>query len=115
MFQSPEKNAIPLFKVDDDIRELKIEKLKALKQKRNVQKTVECLAAIRMKAASGENLMPAQIEGRLKLLLNTPGHVRRFARVLNAIQQDRKFVTTQTRHHVCLANAVLKAASHGNQ
>ena len=63
MFQSPEKNTIPVFKVDDHIREVQIEKLKALKQKRNNQKTAECLATIRAKAISGENLMPAVIEG----------------------------------------------------
>ena len=63
MFQSPEKNTIPVFRVDDHIREVQIEKLKALKQKRNNQKTAECLATIRTKAVTGENLMPAVIEG----------------------------------------------------
>jgi methylmalonyl-CoA mutase N-terminal domain/subunit len=62
MFQAEEENSIPGFKVDDNIRAQQIEKLKALKEKRDNKKVSECLQAIQHKAITGENLMPAVIE-----------------------------------------------------
>ena len=63
MFQAEEKNPIPGFRIDDNIREEQIQKLKALKEKRSNKKVNQCLESIRQKAISNENLMPAVIEG----------------------------------------------------
>jgi methylmalonyl-CoA mutase N-terminal domain/subunit len=41
---------------------VQIEKLKALKQKRNKDKVAACLKTLNEKAISGENLMPAVLE-----------------------------------------------------
>jgi methylmalonyl-CoA mutase N-terminal domain/subunit len=62
MFQANEENPIPGFKVDDNIRAQQIQKLKALKEKRDNKKVSECVQTIHDKAISGENLMPAVIE-----------------------------------------------------
>lgn len=62
LFQTEEKNTIPGFRVDDNIREQQIHKLKALKAKRNNKKVNHCLELIRQKAISSENLMPAVID-----------------------------------------------------
>lgn len=62
MFQAEEKNAIPVFRVDDNIRTQQIEKLNALKEKRDNKKLIQCLQNIRTRATSGENLMPAVVE-----------------------------------------------------
>lgn len=61
-FQSAETPDIPLFKVDDQIRNLQIARLKELRQNRNAQRSQALLLHIRDKAVSGENLMPAVIE-----------------------------------------------------
>ena len=61
-YQSEQENPIPGFRVDDNIREHQIEKLKVLKEKRDNKKTKLCLETIRQKATSNENLMPAVIE-----------------------------------------------------
>jgi methylmalonyl-CoA mutase, N-terminal domain len=61
-YQSEQENPIPRFRVDDNIREHQIEKLKVLKEKRDNKKTKLCLETIRQKATSNENLMPAVIE-----------------------------------------------------
>jgi methylmalonyl-CoA mutase N-terminal domain/subunit len=61
-FQNEEKNSIPVFKVDDNIREHQIQKLKSLKEKRDQQKVNQCLETIRQKAVNNENLMPSVID-----------------------------------------------------
>jgi len=61
-FQSDEENKIPGFKIDDSIRTIQIEKLKKLKQNRDVAKVDQILQLLNDKANSGENLMPAVIE-----------------------------------------------------
>lgn len=61
-FTSKETNDTPLLKIDDSIRVVQSEKLKALRTKRDNAKAEACLAAIREKASGTENLMPAVIE-----------------------------------------------------
>jgi methylmalonyl-CoA mutase N-terminal domain/subunit len=60
-FQVQEEQSIPGFKIDDSIRLQQIEKLRALKEKRDELKVAECLHTIRQKAIDGENLMPAVV------------------------------------------------------
>jgi len=61
-FISKETNDTPLLKIDDSIRVVQSEKLKALRTKRDNAKAEASLAAIREKALGTENLMPAVIE-----------------------------------------------------
>ena len=61
-FQSAEESKIPGFKIDDSIRTVQIEKLKKLKQNRDVAKVDQLLQQLNDKANSGENIMPAVIE-----------------------------------------------------
>ena len=49
-------------KVDDRIRQVQVEKLNALKDKRNKPKIDQCLQLLNDKANSDENLIPAVIE-----------------------------------------------------
>jgi methylmalonyl-CoA mutase N-terminal domain/subunit len=62
-FQSEEKTSIPVFRVDDDIRNMQARKLSELKQKRDARNVEESLKRIREKAISGENILPVVIEG----------------------------------------------------
>ncbi|MBA2248865.1 MAG: methylmalonyl-CoA mutase [Chitinophagaceae bacterium] len=61
-FISAENTSPPPFKINDDIRIFQTEKLEALKKKRDIQKTAECLETLKLKALSGENIMPAVID-----------------------------------------------------
>jgi methylmalonyl-CoA mutase N-terminal domain/subunit len=61
-FQIDSEAAIPLFKVDDSIRQVQIEKLNALRNNRNPAIVDQVLQNLNDKAASGENLMPAVLE-----------------------------------------------------
>ncbi|MBU7576959.1 MAG: methylmalonyl-CoA mutase, partial [Flavihumibacter sp.] len=61
-FQIDTEASIPIFKVDDSIRQVQIEKLNALKNNRNPAMVEQVLQNLNDKAASGENLMPAVIE-----------------------------------------------------
>jgi methylmalonyl-CoA mutase N-terminal domain/subunit len=61
-FKVGEENTISVFKVDDNIRSLQIEKLKKLKETRNNTQAQNCLYVLRKKAVTGENLMPAIID-----------------------------------------------------
>lgn len=61
-FQSAENEVIPVLKIDDSIRLVQIEKLKALRQHRNPAKCDALLQGLNDKAAGGENIMPAVIE-----------------------------------------------------
>ncbi len=61
-FQTNEKNTIPVFKIDEQVQTMQIEKLKALKLKRDNDKVIASLNLLNQKAISGENLMPAVLE-----------------------------------------------------
>ena len=60
-FQSAETNNTAVFRIDDSIRLHQIEKLKALKQKRDQLKVEQCLHNIRAAATDESNLMPLVI------------------------------------------------------
>jgi len=61
-FQSTEETKIPILRVDDNIRNIQIEKLNRLKAGRDHAKVDQCLQILNDKASSGENMMPAVIE-----------------------------------------------------
>ncbi len=61
-FAIEEENDVPIFKVDDTIRLVQMEKLKALKAGRDADKVRDCLAAVRRHAVENINLMPVVIE-----------------------------------------------------
>ena len=61
-FKNDQNVLPPSFSVDDSIRQLQVEKLKLLKQKRDNEKAVACLNLIKEKAINGGNLMPAVID-----------------------------------------------------
>jgi methylmalonyl-CoA mutase N-terminal domain/subunit len=53
---------IPSFKIDDSVRQLQIEKINQLKNKRNKIKVTDCLEKIAAAAKADSNLMPPVIE-----------------------------------------------------
>lgn len=61
-FQTNEANTIPVFKIDEQVQNMQIEKLKALKIKRDNSQVIASLSSLNQKAISGENLMPAVLE-----------------------------------------------------
>ncbi len=61
-FTVDKETPIPGFKIDDSIRQLQIDKLNALKAKRDQTKVTACLAAIEAAAKSTDNLMPLVID-----------------------------------------------------
>jgi methylmalonyl-CoA mutase N-terminal domain/subunit len=61
-FQIKETNKIPGFKIDDSIRTIQSDKLKALRNKRDNQKVAALLLKIEIIAKSTENLMPIVVE-----------------------------------------------------
>lgn len=61
-FTTKEINETPLLKIDDSIRQLQSEKLKALRTKRDSEKATACLDVIRQKAQTTENIMPAVVD-----------------------------------------------------
>ena len=61
-FTSAEASTPPLFRIDDSIRILQSEKLKKLRATRNNDTANACLAMIKQKATTTENLMPAVID-----------------------------------------------------
>lgn len=61
-FEVAKETPMPGFRVDDSIRDQQIEKLKALKEKRDNERVKTSLEAIRQKATGAENLMPSVIE-----------------------------------------------------
>jgi methylmalonyl-CoA mutase, N-terminal domain len=61
-FQNIETNTIPVFKVDEQVQQMQIEKLKILKAKRDNNKVAASLKTLHQKALSNENLMPAVLE-----------------------------------------------------
>jgi methylmalonyl-CoA mutase N-terminal domain/subunit len=58
-FQTEETNTIPVFRVDEHVQTQQVEKLNALKSRRDNNKVEASLNAIHEKAVSIENLMPA--------------------------------------------------------
>jgi len=61
-FTVKENNNTPLFKIDDSIRLIQVDKLAALKAKRDNAKVAECLAFVKTAAVDGSNLIPFVIE-----------------------------------------------------
>lgn len=60
-FTSDNVMSPPSFKIDDNIRTLQINKIKALKKKRDNKKAEDCLKKIKDHATKNENLMPIVI------------------------------------------------------
>ncbi|MFX8500593.1 methylmalonyl-CoA mutase family protein, partial [Acinetobacter baumannii] len=61
-FTVEKEEPVPPFKIDDSIRLTQIEKLKALKAKRDNAKINQCLESIAIAATGQTNLMPLVIE-----------------------------------------------------
>lgn len=61
-FQSEENGSIPVFKVDEQVQNLQVEKLKALKLKRDPVKVAACLKLLNEKAKGSDNLMPIVLD-----------------------------------------------------
>ncbi len=61
-FTSDNEIAPPSFSIDDNIRQVQINKIKLLKEKRNQKKAELCLAAIKNAAIQNTNLMPVVID-----------------------------------------------------
>ena len=57
-----EENPIPIFRIDDSIREQQSGRLKSLKERRDNALVNASLETIRQNAVSGQNLMPAVVE-----------------------------------------------------
>ncbi len=62
-FKNDQNILPPSFKIDDSIRQVQMDKLVLLKEKRDAAKVALCLNVIKDKAINGENLMPAVING----------------------------------------------------
>jgi methylmalonyl-CoA mutase N-terminal domain/subunit len=61
-FQADEKGSIPVFRVDDSIRQIQVEKLDSLRRRRDPARCDSILQDLNDKAASGENIMPVVVE-----------------------------------------------------
>jgi methylmalonyl-CoA mutase N-terminal domain/subunit len=61
-FQVAEEPSISLFRIDDSIRQQQIDKLKALRERRDSGAASFALEQVRQRAVDGRNLMPAVIE-----------------------------------------------------
>ncbi|RYZ26806.1 MAG: hypothetical protein EOO10_14550, partial [Chitinophagaceae bacterium] len=61
-FENIAGNAIPIFKVDDSIRDQQAQKLQALRSSRDAQKVRAALESIRTHAVDGTNLMPSVVQ-----------------------------------------------------
>ncbi len=61
-FKSEQEKPIPVLKIDDNIRNVQVEKLKRLKESRDNIKAKNCLHLLKDKAASGENIIPSVID-----------------------------------------------------
>lgn len=60
-FETSEENKIPLFRVDDSIREQQAAKLDTLKTSRDSKAVSEALRAVRSAATDGTNMMPSVV------------------------------------------------------
>ncbi|MFK7904229.1 MAG: methylmalonyl-CoA mutase [Chitinophagales bacterium] len=61
-FETAENKKIPLFRIDDSIRQIQSEKLAILKAERDSAKVAACLKEIEARVKDGRNLMPAVVE-----------------------------------------------------
>lgn len=61
-FQQADQESIPIFRVDETIRQVQMEKLQALRQRRDQPKADQALKLLEQKAIDGENIMPAVLE-----------------------------------------------------
>ena len=61
-FQSAEGYNTPIFKINDSIRIVQAEKIRALKARRDDKKVQECLMQINAAAKGITNIMPAVVE-----------------------------------------------------
>jgi methylmalonyl-CoA mutase, N-terminal domain len=61
-FTSAELSSAPVLKIDDSIRQLQSEKLRKLRAERNNEAAAACIATIKQKALTTDNLMPYVIE-----------------------------------------------------
>ena len=61
-FQVKDEASIPVFRIDDSIRDQQSAKLKELKDKRDAQAVVASLEHIRQKAVDGQNITPSVVE-----------------------------------------------------
>ena len=61
-FQVKDEASIPVFRIDDSIRDEQTAKLKDLKDKRDAQVVVASLEHIRQRAVDGQNIMPSVVE-----------------------------------------------------
>jgi methylmalonyl-CoA mutase N-terminal domain/subunit len=61
-FQSEDTMTIPVFKIDDSIRKLQVEKLHQLRSGRDNNTVKNCLETLHDKAVTNQNLMPAVID-----------------------------------------------------
>jgi len=61
-FQADETTSIPVFKVDEHVQTVQVEKLKALRSKRDNNKVTASLKSLHEAAISAENLMPVVLE-----------------------------------------------------
>jgi len=61
-FQVEEMGSIPVFRVDDSIRQIQVEKLASLRKRRDPARCDSILQDLNDKAASGENIMPVVVE-----------------------------------------------------
>jgi methylmalonyl-CoA mutase, N-terminal domain len=61
-FQVQDETSIPIFKVDDSIRQLQIEKLEQLRRRRDPARCDTILQTLNDKASNGENIMPTVLE-----------------------------------------------------
>jgi len=61
-YQTAETGSIPVFRIDDSIRQVQTEKLNSLKKRRDPAKVDRILQDLNDKASSGENIMPVVVE-----------------------------------------------------
>ncbi len=61
-FEIDKEEPIPVFKIDDSIRQVQTEKLNALRKNRNHAKVDQLLQLLNDKASSGENIMPTVVD-----------------------------------------------------
>jgi methylmalonyl-CoA mutase N-terminal domain/subunit len=61
-FQAETTGSIPVFKIDDNVQNVQVEKLKLLRSKRDNNKVKASLKVLHEKAIGTENLMPAVLE-----------------------------------------------------
>jgi methylmalonyl-CoA mutase N-terminal domain/subunit len=61
-FTSNQEEKIPGFKIDESIQKMQVDKLKALKAKRNNEQASICLDALSKAAKENQNIMPFVID-----------------------------------------------------